>query len=222
MLKRRAISNFLSKIFNFCNVYSSCFKRQGEWKCSRTYYQVFEALLNIENLCYFTENPPGTRTRSSPSEVFLGKGVLKKYSKFRGEHPCQSVISIKLICRFIEITLHHGCSSVNLLYFFRAPFLRKPRNGGFWRTLILFSHLRDVRKMKNNFQFYHFYVTVKYSFWSSMFPLSLLLKYQSLLILKMSVRQKRIHNPVKHLRWSFFSESSQLLTYSEKCSILDN
>ena len=31
--------------------------------------------------------------RSSPPEVFLEKGVLKKCSKFAGEHPCQSVIS---------------------------------------------------------------------------------------------------------------------------------
>ena len=34
--------------------------------------------------------------RSSPSEVFLRKGVLKICSKFTGEHPCGSVISIKL------------------------------------------------------------------------------------------------------------------------------
>ena len=34
--------------------------------------------------------------RSSSSEVFLGKGVLKFCNKFTGEHPCRSVISIKL------------------------------------------------------------------------------------------------------------------------------
>ena len=28
------------------------------------------------------------RFRSSPSEVFLRKVVLKTYSKFTGEHPC--------------------------------------------------------------------------------------------------------------------------------------
>ena len=33
--------------------------------------------------------------RSSPSEVFLGKGVLKICSKFTGEHPCRSAISIQ-------------------------------------------------------------------------------------------------------------------------------
>ena len=46
--------------------------------------------------------------RSSHSEVFLGKGVLKICSKFTGEHPCLSVvISIKLQSNFVEITLRH-------------------------------------------------------------------------------------------------------------------
>ena len=35
--------------------------------------------------------------RSSPLEMFLGKGVLKICSKFTGENPCWSVISIKLL-----------------------------------------------------------------------------------------------------------------------------
>ena len=35
--------------------------------------------------------------RSRP-ELFLGKGVVKICSKFTGEHPCQSAISIKLLC----------------------------------------------------------------------------------------------------------------------------
>ena len=46
-------------------------------------------------------------------------------SKFTVEHPCRSVISIKLQNIFIEITFRNGCSSENLLYIFTAPF---PRN----------------------------------------------------------------------------------------------
>ena len=34
--------------------------------------------------------------------VFLGKGVRKICSKFTGEHPCRSAISVKLLCNFIE------------------------------------------------------------------------------------------------------------------------
>ena len=33
--------------------------------------------------------------RSRHPEVFLGKGALEICSKFTGEHPCQSAISIK-------------------------------------------------------------------------------------------------------------------------------
>ena len=42
-----------------------------------------------------------------------------KCSLSTGEHPCWSVISIKLLCSFIEITLRHGCFPVNLLHLFR-------------------------------------------------------------------------------------------------------
>ena len=55
--------------------------------------------------------------------VFLGKGVQKIYSKVAGEQPCRSVISIKLLCIFIEIALRHGFPPVNLLYIFRTSFL---------------------------------------------------------------------------------------------------
>ena len=57
--------------------------------------------------------------------MFLGKGVLKICSKFTGEYLCRSVISIKLLSNFIEITLRHRCSPVNLLHIFRIPF---PKN----------------------------------------------------------------------------------------------
>ena len=61
--------------------------------------------------------------------MFLRKGVLKICSKYTGEHPCRSVIS-----NFIEITLRHGCSPVNLLHTFRTPFSRNTSewllNGG--------------------------------------------------------------------------------------------
>ena len=36
-------------------------------------------------------------SRKSPWKVFLGKGVLKISNKFTREHPCRSVVSIKLL-----------------------------------------------------------------------------------------------------------------------------
>ena len=67
--------------------------------------------------------------RSSRSDVFLVEGVLKICSKFTGEHPCRNVISIKLQSNFIEITLRHGCSPVNLLHIFRIPFSKNTSGG---------------------------------------------------------------------------------------------
>ena len=60
--------------------------------------------------------------RSSPSEVFSEKYALKICSKLAGKHTCRNVISIKLQSNFIEITLRHGCSPVNLLSIFRTPY----------------------------------------------------------------------------------------------------
>ena len=62
--------------------------------------------------------------QKQPSEGILRKGNLKICSKFTGEHPCQSIISIKLFCNFIEITLRHGRCPVNLLHILRTPFLK--------------------------------------------------------------------------------------------------
>ena len=64
--------------------------------------------------------------RSSPPYVFLGKEVLKICSKFTGKPPCQSVISMKLLCKFTEITLRHGYFPLNLLHIFRVLFLDHP------------------------------------------------------------------------------------------------
>ena len=62
--------------------------------------------------------------RSSYPELFLEKVVPKICSKFTGEHPCRSMISINLHWNFTETALRHGCSSVNLLHIFRTPFFK--------------------------------------------------------------------------------------------------
>ena len=74
--------------------------------------------------------------RSSPPQAFLQKVVLKICSKFTGEQPCRSVISIKLQSNFIEITLRHVCYTVNLLHVFGTPFYKNTYGG-----LLLYCHL---------------------------------------------------------------------------------
>ena len=61
--------------------------------------------------------------------MFLRKGILKICNKFTGEHPCQSVVPIKLLCNFIGIALRHACSPVNLLHIFRTPFPKNTSGG---------------------------------------------------------------------------------------------
>ena len=87
-----------------------------------------------------------TPLRSSPPEGFLGKGVLKICSKFTGEHPCRSVISVKLLCNFIEITLQHGCSPVNLLHIFRTSFPKNTAEG-----LLLTSAIGNTQNLRCSF-----------------------------------------------------------------------
>ena len=60
--------------------------------------------------------------RSCCPELFFGRSLLKICSKFTGELPYLSVISIKLQSSFIEIALWLGCSPLNLLHIFRTPF----------------------------------------------------------------------------------------------------
>ena len=59
----------------------------------------------------------------------MRKGALKICSKFTREHLERSVISIKLLCYYTEITLRHEYSVVNLLHIFRTLFYKNPLEG---------------------------------------------------------------------------------------------
>ena len=60
--------------------------------------------------------------QKQPSRGVLRKMGSKICRKFTVEHPCLSVISIKLQSNFIESTLWRGCSLVNLLHIYGTPF----------------------------------------------------------------------------------------------------
>ena len=74
---------------------------------------------------------------SSRPEVFLKNAVLKIYSKFTREDPCRSATSIRFLANFIEISLRHGCSPVNLMDIFKTAFAKKTSG-----RLLLFFNLR--------------------------------------------------------------------------------
>ena len=75
---------------------------------------------------------------AAPQWCSWERDILKICSKFTGEHPCQSMISIKLLCNFIEITFQDGFSLVDLLHISEHLFIRTPMNGYFW-ILFLFT-----------------------------------------------------------------------------------
>ena len=94
-----------STCFNDLMLYYVDVSRTGLlWKLNETY---------LRTSCF----------RSSPAEVFIGKGVLKICSKFTGKHPCWNVVSVKSLCSFIEITRRHGRFPVNLLHILKNNFL---------------------------------------------------------------------------------------------------
>ena len=107
--------------------FSSCVDK-GEFPNSLKHADMFPCIrrnpkLAKQTTCQFAYfQTCSSYMKCSRSEVFLGKSALKICSKFTGEHPCRSLISIMLLSNFIEITIRHGYSSVNLLHIFRIPF----------------------------------------------------------------------------------------------------
>ena len=74
-------------------------------------YRHFGAL----NQVFFGTQDKTTRNfRNSRPKVFLGKGVLKICSKFTGEHPCWSVISIKVARQLATLKSFQSFSKGNL------------------------------------------------------------------------------------------------------------
>ena len=64
-------------------------------------------------------------TEGALQRCFQEKVSSKYTASLNGEHPCQNVISIKLLCNFIEIAVWPEYSPVNLLYILRTLF---PKN----------------------------------------------------------------------------------------------
>ena len=112
------------------------------------FIDIFNAYPYKQKLCTFPILGKIYLSESSHPEVLLRKGVLKICSKFTGDHPRRSVISLKLQSSFIEITSRRGCSSVNLLQIIRTPF---PMNTSGWLLLsflILLSFCRSIKGEK--------------------------------------------------------------------------
>ena len=85
-------------------------------------------------------------SRSSHPEVFLVKVVQKICSKFTVEHPCQKIISIKLLQQRYWNHTSGWVLSCKFAAFFRTPFTK---NTSRWLLLIIPNMARFVEKSHN-------------------------------------------------------------------------
>ena len=106
---------------------------------------------NWQSTCCQKTSP--RNDRSSPPEVFQEKDVLKICGKLTRENSCWGVISIKLLCNFIEITLWHGCPSVNLLSIFSVLFFSSEQ---LWKA----ASKMKISKIKKMMIFFMRYIMV--------------------------------------------------------------
>ena len=104
------------------------------------------------------------KNKSSPPNEFLRKGILKTYSRFTEEHPCQNVISMNLQSNFIEIT--YGCSPLNELCIFRTSF-PKDTSGGLVENI--FPHQLFVQRSRLELRL-TFTVNINVHYWGYVYP----------------------------------------------------
>ena len=115
---RQIFAQFTNTFFHRTPPVAASIRPSPFWSKMKNYWNIYNKIWEkVSNI------------RSSHPGVFLEKGVLKICNKFTEEHPYRSVISIKLLCNFIEITLWHECSPVNLLHIF-TTFSPKNTSGG--------------------------------------------------------------------------------------------
>ena len=88
-------------------------------------------------------------SRSSCSEVFCKKGVLRNFAKFTGKHLCQSLFFNKVAglrpAILLKERLWHRCFPVNFAKFLRAPFLTERV-----RWLLLYMYITSNNKLSDN------------------------------------------------------------------------
>ena len=97
---------------------------------------------SIQSIRHIIKSKP---YRSSYPKVFLGKGVLKIFVL----KICVLKIYV-LKSNFIEITLQHGCSSVNLLHVFRTPFLKNTSGQLILVLLLVFTVIPKYKTSRDN------------------------------------------------------------------------
>ena len=87
----------------------------------------------------------GYYIQKQPSKGALWKRYSESMQQIYRRTRCRSVISIKLLCNFIEITFRHGCFPINLLHIFRTSF---PKNTSKQLLLHMLKLLGNLLRIK--------------------------------------------------------------------------
>ena len=87
-------------------------------------------------LTYFTTGTPSSKNQKQPSRIALMKRCSGNMHQMYWRIP---VPKSDLFRNFIEITLRHRCSPINLLHIFRTPF---SQNTSGW--LLLKNNMNDL------------------------------------------------------------------------------
>ena len=90
-------------------------------KESSTLNMVFDATLFAQDFICFLN---WFHFEKQPSRDALSRRCSENMQQIYGRTPIPKSDSNKLLCNFIELTLWHGCSPVNLLYIFRTTFTK--------------------------------------------------------------------------------------------------
>ena len=112
--------------------------------CSRRYcWNIAEILLQLAEIYPWRCLLLTTLQWSSRPEVFIGKAVLKICSKFAGEHPCRSLISIKLLATLLKSNFGTGVLLQICCIFSEQLFLWTPLDDCFTVTSLTVNTVMD-------------------------------------------------------------------------------
>ena len=86
------------------------FRGQRQGAVGTNWFTDFLSIGLYFNVFYYSQK----HSRSSPPDVFLGKGALKPHSKFTGEHLCRSVILKSCFATLLKSHFGMGFSEADL------------------------------------------------------------------------------------------------------------
>ena len=113
----------------YCQVYKNTYFEKHLWAATSENEHVSDKFTEGRSFLNFLY--PFKPFQKQPFRSVLSKRCSENMQQNYRRKPMLKCDFNKVLCNFLEITLQHGCSPVNLLHIFRTPFIRVPLNGCF-------------------------------------------------------------------------------------------